>query len=39
MTEMIYTYDGSFAYESASGSRHQAEQTGIGLARYMRDGL
>ena len=33
------TYDGSFAYESASGSRHQAEQTGIGLARYMRDGL
>ena len=33
------TYDGSYAYESASGSRHQAEQTGIGLARYMRDGL
>ena len=33
------TYDGSFAYESASGSRHQAEQTGIGLARDMRDGL
>lgn len=33
------TYDGSFAYESASGSRNQAEQTGIGLARYMRDGL
>ena len=33
------TYNGSFAYESASGSRHQAEQTGIGLARYMRDGL
>ena len=33
------TYDGSFARESASGSRKQAEQTGIGLARYMRDGL
>ena len=33
------TYDGSFARESASGSRGQAEQTGIGLARYMRDGL
>ena len=33
------TYDGSFARESASGSRNQAEQTGIGLARYMRDGL
>ncbi len=33
------SYDGSFVYESASGSRHQAEQTGIGLARYMRDGL
>lgn len=33
------TYDGSYAYERASGSRHQAEQTGIGLARYMRDGL
>ena len=33
------TYDGSFAYERASGSRHQAAQTGIGLARYMRDGL
>ena len=32
-------YDGSFARESASGSRNQAEQTGIGLARYMRDGL
>lgn len=32
-------YDGSFARESASGSRSQAEQTGIGLARYMRDGL
>ena len=32
-------YDGSFACESASGSRNQAEQTGIGLARYMRDGL
>lgn len=33
------TYDGSYGYERASGSRHQAEQTGIGLARYMRDGL
>lgn len=33
------TYDGSYSYERASGSRHQAEQTGIGLARYMRDGL
>lgn len=33
------TYDGSFARESASGSRTQAAQTGIGLARYMRDGL
>lgn len=33
------TYDGSFACERASGSRQQAEQTGIGLARYMRDGL
>lgn len=33
------TYDGSYACERASGSRHQAEQTGIGLARYMRDGL
>lgn len=33
------TYDGSFARESASGSRSQAVQTGIGLARYMRDGL
>lgn len=33
------TYDGSYAYESASGSRHQPEQMGIGLARYMRDGL
>lgn len=33
------TYDGSYACERASGSRHQAEKTGIGLARYMRDGL
>lgn len=33
------TYDGSYGYERASGSRHQAVQTGIGLARYMRDGL
>lgn len=33
------TYDGSYARESASGSRSQATQTGIGLARYMRDGL
>ena len=33
------TYDGSYICERASGSRHQAEQTGIGLARYMRDGL
>lgn len=33
------TYDGSFVRESASGSRRQAAQTGIGLARYMRDGL
>jgi hydroxymethylbilane synthase len=33
------TYDGSFAVESASGNVNQAEQTGIGLARYMRDGL
>lgn len=33
------TYDGSYRYERASGSRHQAVQTGIGLARYMRDGL
>ncbi|MDD7641200.1 MAG: hydroxymethylbilane synthase [bacterium] len=33
------TYDGSYTCERASGSRHQAEQTGIGLARYMRDGL
>ena len=33
------TYDGSYARESASGSRYQAAQTGIGLARYMRDGL
>lgn len=33
------TYDGSFARESASGSRTLAAQTGIGLARYMRDGL
>lgn len=33
------TYDGSFARERASGSRTQAAQTGIGLARYMRDGL
>ena len=32
-------YDGNYGYERASGSRHQAEQTGIGLARYMRDGL
>ena len=33
------TYDGSYGYERASGSRYQAVQTGIGLARYMRDGL
>lgn len=33
------TYDGSYARERASGSRTQAQQTGIGLARYMRDGL
>ena len=33
------TYDGSYRYERASGSRHQAVQTGTGLARYMRDGL
>lgn len=33
------TYDGSYARERASGSRTQAKQTGIGLARYMRDGL
>lgn len=32
-------YDGSFGYERASGSRHQAGQIGVGLARYMRDGL
>jgi hydroxymethylbilane synthase len=33
------TYDGSFASERASGTIFQAEQIGIGLARYMRDGL
>lgn len=33
------TYDGSFARESASGSIMHAEQIGVGLARYMRDGL
>jgi hydroxymethylbilane synthase len=33
------TYDGSFAKERASGSIDRAEQIGIGLARYMRDGL
>lgn len=33
------TYGGGFGYGRASGSRLQAEKTGVGLARYMRDGL
>ncbi|MDD6037772.1 MAG: hydroxymethylbilane synthase [bacterium] len=33
------SYDGSFQMECASGPSEKAEQTGIGLARYMRDGM
>ena len=33
------TYNGRFERESATGSAADAEQIGIGLARYMRDGL
>lgn len=33
------TYRGTFERERATGSAQQAEQIGIGLARYMRDGL
>ena len=33
------TYNGRYERESATGSTDDAEQIGIGLARYMRDGL
>lgn len=33
------TYNGRFERESATGRAADAEQIGIGLARYMRDGL
>ena len=33
------TYNGRFERECATGSAADAEQIGIGLARYMRDGL
>lgn len=33
------TYNGRFERESATGSAADAEQIGVGLARYMRDGL
>ena len=33
------TYNGRFERERATGSAADAEQIGIGLARYMRDGL
>lgn len=33
------TYNGRFERERATGRAEQAEQIGVGLARYMRDGL